>query len=142
MTKRLPGAGGSTSKGKPAGGGGGNSGGGGGSTGGTTPTVPAAPNVIFLDFNGQYVTGTMWNTNGAINAAAANLTAEEIDAIFQRVYADFAPFNVTVTLDETVYNVGIGNKFFVSKRICLKSWLLTVNSGIFQTLFVDINEKQ
>ena len=103
MTKRLPGAGGATSKGKP-GGSGGNSGGGGGSTGGTTPTAPAAPNVIYLDFNGQYVTGTMWNTNGAINAAAANLAAEEIDAIFQRVTADFAPFNVTVTLEETVYN--------------------------------------
>ena len=63
------------SKGKPV------SGSGGGSTpsggGGTTPTLA---NVILLDFNGEYVANTMWNVNGPITCAAANLTAEEADS--------------------------------------------------------------
>lgn len=88
-------------KGKP-GGGGGNGGGGGG--GGTTTTTSSS--VILLDFNGQYVANTMWNVNGPINAAPANLTPEEISLIFQRVTADFSPFNVIVTTDEAVYNAG------------------------------------
>ena len=105
MAKRAPGIGSEISKGKPIGGSGGNGGGsGGGGSTPTSPTAPAAPNVILLDFNGQYVAGTMWNTNGAMTSAPANLNAEEIDAIQQRVAADFAPFNIIVTLDEAVYN--------------------------------------
>ena len=105
MTKRAPAIGSEISKGKPIGGSGGNGGGsGGGGSTPTSPTAPAAPNVILLDFNGQYVAGTMWNTNGAMTSAPANLNAEEIDAIQQRVAADFAPFNIIVTLDEAVYN--------------------------------------
>src|SRR6185503_10471625 len=85
-------------KGKP-GGGSGNGG------GGTTPTTTSS-SVIYLDFNGQYVANTMWNVYGPISAAPANLTTEEIGTIFQRVAADYSPFNVTVTTDEAVYNAG------------------------------------
>ena len=77
-----------------------------GTGGGTSPTPPPAANVIYLDFNGQYVANTMWNTNGAINCAPANMNAEEITLIFQRVITDYAPFNITVTTDEAVYNSG------------------------------------
>jgi hypothetical protein len=48
----------------------------------------------------------MWNTNGAITCAPANMNAEEIALIFQRVITDYAPFNITVTTDEAVYNSG------------------------------------
>ena len=105
LTKRPPGSFGELSKGKPGGGSGNNGGsGGGGGTTTPTPTAPAAPNVILLDFNGQYVSGTMWNTNGAITSAPANLNAEEISIILQRVTADFAPFNIIITTDEAIYN--------------------------------------
>jgi hypothetical protein len=93
------------SKGKPGGGGGNGSGGSGGSGttgGGTTPTTTS--NVILLDFNGEYVTNTMWNVNGPITCAPANLNAEEAGVILQRVTTDFTPFNITVTTDEAVYN--------------------------------------
>ena len=60
--------------------------------------------VIYLDFNGQLVSGTVWNTNGDINCAPAALSADEITNIFQRVATDYAPFNVTITTDENVYN--------------------------------------
>jgi hypothetical protein len=89
-------------KGKPGGGGGH----GGGSGGGGVITTTTSSSVIYLDFDGQYVANTMWNVNGPVNASPANLTSEEIGLIFQRVAADFSPFNVTVTLDEAVYNAG------------------------------------
>lgn len=76
-------------KGKPPGSGGGNSSGG---------------NVIFLDFSGHYVANTMWNVSGAFNCDPANLNAEEMALVLQRVATDFTPFNVTVTADESVYN--------------------------------------
>ncbi|MGZ3837754.1 MAG: hypothetical protein ACXVMS_04860 [Flavisolibacter sp.] len=59
---------------------------------------------ILLDFDGQVVSHTMWNTNGDINATPANLTVSEVDRILQRVEEDFSPFDVTVTTDEDVYN--------------------------------------
>jgi len=85
------------SKGKPVSGGGGTTSGG----GGTTPTLA---NVILLDFNGQYVANTMWNVNGPFTCAPANMNADEINLILQRVITDFTPFNITVTTDEAVYN--------------------------------------
>ncbi|HEX3167259.1 MAG TPA: hypothetical protein VHQ93_13415 [Chitinophagaceae bacterium] len=87
-------------KGKPGTG----SGGGTGTTGGGGTTVPTLANVILLDFDGQYVANTMWNVNGPITCAPANLTSEEAGLIFQRVVTDFTPFNLTVTTDEAVFN--------------------------------------
>ena len=69
---------------------------------GNAPITP--PNAtILLDFDGQVISNTIWNTNGDINAAPANLTTSEIDRIIKRVREDFSPFNVTVTTDEDVY---------------------------------------
>jgi hypothetical protein len=90
MTKR-PTINSEVGKGKPGGGSGGSTGG-----GSTTPTVTTA-NVILLDFNGEYVANTMWNVNGPVTCAPANLTAEEMAVILQRVSTDFTPFNITVT---------------------------------------------
>ncbi len=64
--------------------------------------VPTA--TIYLDFDGQFVSGTYWNTNGDINATAANLPFSDIEKIIQRVSEDFIPFNVTVTTSQAVYN--------------------------------------
>ena len=73
----------------------------GGSGGGITSN---SVNVILLDFDGQYVANTMWNVSGPLNCTPANLTASEANLILQRVSADYAPFNITVTTSETVYN--------------------------------------
>jgi len=120
MTKR-PSINNELGKGKP---GSGTSGTGGG---GTTPTAPPAANVIYLDFNGQYVANTMWNTNGPITCAPANLNGEEIDLIVQRVITDFAPFNITVTTDEAVYNSG--NYAKRMRVIITESWEWFGQSG-------------
>lgn len=81
----------------------------------------SAPNaVILLDFNGQYVSGTNWNTNGPINAAPANLSSAEVTNILNRVIADFDPFNVVVTTDEAVYNAC--NAYKRMRVIVTESW--------------------
>lgn len=63
-------------------------------------SVPSATAVIYLDFDGQVVTNTSWNSLksiSSINAASSNLSSTEIQEVCRRVSEDFSPFNVTVT---------------------------------------------
>lgn len=76
--------------------------------------------VIFLDFNGHLVSGTMWNVYGDYYCSPANLTTGEIDVIVQRVTNDFSAFNVTVTTDETVYNAA--NSLKRMRVVVTESW--------------------
>jgi hypothetical protein len=63
----------------------------------------AAPATIFLDFDGHYVTGSLWNWYGPIDAQPAALTPAAITEIFNRVSEDFRPFNLNVTTDSSYY---------------------------------------
>lgn len=71
---------------------------------------PGSPNVLFINFAGENVTGTQWNTSlGRTTIPAkpysrdtdlANFSdAEQVDIrrIWQRMAEDFAPFNINVT---------------------------------------------
>ena len=70
---------------------------------------PGAQRLIYLDFNGHTTTGSAWNS-GTIVAPAfdldgistefSNTELNRIQAIWQRVAEDFAPFNVDVTTEE------------------------------------------
>ncbi|HYE53201.1 MAG TPA: hypothetical protein VD996_00105, partial [Chitinophagaceae bacterium] len=64
---------------------------------------PSAPATIFLDFDGEYVTGTTWNWSGPIAADAPPLTTEAITEIFHRVAEDYRIFNINITTDSIVY---------------------------------------
>ena len=86
--------------------------------GGGPVTTPNA--TLLLDFDGQVVSNTPWNTKGSIDAAAANLKATEIDRILQRVSEDFSPFDVTVTTDEAIYNNT--NSFKRMRVVITESW--------------------
>jgi hypothetical protein len=66
-------------------------------------SYPTATPVIFLDFDGQTVSGTSWNTNGPIVCAATTLTNDQITEVFNRVAEDYRPFSVNVTTDSTKY---------------------------------------
>lgn len=68
-----------------------------------TPAPGVASAVILLDFDGHVVSNTNWNTSGDIICAPANMTTDEMASILNRVSEDFSPFNVTVTVDEAVY---------------------------------------
>ena len=63
----------------------------------------AAQATIYLDFDGQNVTGTSWNWNGPINAEPAALSTAAIIEIFNRVAEDFRIFNLNITTDSSVF---------------------------------------
>lgn len=94
-----------------------------GDGGGTEPPPPPPPSnagVILLDFDGQLVSGTSWNTSGNISCAPANVTLEEANTIIQRITNDYYPFNITVTTDENVYNAA--NPYRRTRVIITESW--------------------
>ena len=68
------------------------------------PPATTADATILLDFGGERVSNTIWNSNGDINCAPANLQSSEIEKIISRVSEDFSPFNVAITTDESVYS--------------------------------------
>ncbi|HVK98107.1 MAG TPA: zinc-dependent metalloprotease family protein, partial [Flavisolibacter sp.] len=66
-------------------------------------SYPAASAVIFLDFDGQTVNGTSWNSNGPIYCEPAGISNDKITEVFNRVAEDYRPFNINVTTDSTKY---------------------------------------
>jgi hypothetical protein len=66
-------------------------------------SYPSASAVIFLDFDGQTVTGTSWNYAGALYLNNSGLTTTQITDVFNRVAEDYRPFNINVTTDSTKY---------------------------------------
>jgi hypothetical protein len=76
-------------------------------TQGTIPILNSDVNskpVLYLDFNGQYVTGTAWNWDGPINAAPSGLTNAKMKEIFASVAADYRIFKVNITTDPAKYS--------------------------------------
>ncbi len=80
---------------------------------------PANMAIIYLDFDGERVSRSMWNANGNINCAPANLTAEAMNQIIQRVTNDFSVFKVLVTTDEAIFNATTSKRMRV---IITESW--------------------
>ena len=66
-------------------------------------SFPSAKATIFLDFDGQYVTGTSWNYSGPINAQPSGFSDDAMTQIFNRVSEDYRIFNINITTDSTVY---------------------------------------
>ncbi len=66
-------------------------------------SYPSARATIFLDFDGQYVTGSSWNWSGPITAQPSGFSADGITEIFNRVSEDYRIFNLNITTDSTVY---------------------------------------
>lgn len=66
-------------------------------------SYPSATPVIYLDFDGQTVSGTSWNSTGPIYCGASGLNESQITEIFNRVAEDYRPFTVNITTDSTKY---------------------------------------
>src|SRR6187549_1327517 len=73
-------------------------------------SYPSASAVIFLDFDGHTVSGTMWNVSGPYTCNSSGLSDAAITEIFNRVAEDYRPFNINVTTNETKYNSAPYNK--------------------------------
>ncbi|MDB5252928.1 MAG: hypothetical protein JWP27_2097 [Flaviaesturariibacter sp.] len=67
-------------------------------------SYPSAAPTIFLDFDGQTVSGTQWNNvAGTIAAGPSNLTPAQVTEVYNRIAEDYRPFNINVTTDSTKY---------------------------------------
>ncbi|WP_207434174.1 Ig-like domain-containing protein [Sabulibacter ruber] len=71
-------------------------------------SFPGASAVLYLDFDGQTVTNTYWNSHfnsgNPIVAAPANLSASAITEIWKIISEDYRPFGLNVTTSEAVFN--------------------------------------
>ncbi len=72
---------------------------------------PSATAVIYLDFDGEIVTGTNWNDNGnTINALPSGLSDAEIITTWEVMAEDFRPFDVNVVTDRSVFEATPKNR--------------------------------
>lgn len=73
-------------------------------------SLPGATAVILLDFNGETVSGTLWNGGNTIVAAPATQNESERIEIWKMVSEDFRPFNLNITTIESVYQAAPANR--------------------------------
>ena len=66
-------------------------------------SYPTAQATIFLDFDGQTVTSSVWNNGNTLVCAASGMNDTQITEIFNRVSEDYRPFNINITTDSTVF---------------------------------------
>jgi hypothetical protein len=79
------------------------------------PPTTVKQGCLLLDFNGEDVSGTMWNVNGDLVCDNSGLSQTQIEFTLNRVKYDYAQFNIEVTTDESVYNTYPQNK----RRRCI-----------------------
>lgn len=77
-------------------------------------SLPGASAVLYLNFDGQTVTNTLWNSNfnngNPIVADPALLSETEMNEIWKLMSEDFRPFKLNVTTDESVFNSAAVNR--------------------------------
>ena len=83
-----------------------------------------APTVIYCNFDGEVVNQPFWS-DSIINAAPSGLSSGEVLEILKLVAEDFAPFDVNVTNDRTVYDSTDSNK----RVMCISTPTNTVAPG-------------
>lgn len=89
---------------------------------------PGAPVTVYLDFDGETLEGTHWNTESGITtldfAPAASVTNR--DAVWAAVAEDYAPFNVNVTTthpgDDALYKTSADDNEYGSHVIITDSY--------------------
>ena len=68
-------------------------------------SYPGARGCVLLDTDGYALpAGTGWNNGNAYNAASANMTDANVQAMWELVSEDYRPFSLNVTTDENVFN--------------------------------------
>lgn len=78
-------------------------------------SLPGADAVVYIDFDGEVVSGTRWVSGGTINAEPAGYTESEIRQVWEEVAEDMRPFQINVTTDRAVFDAASQNK----KMMCI-----------------------
>lgn len=68
------------------------------------PPPPTGAKVIYINYFGSTISGTMWNTNGDFTVGDAGLGQAEMDYIKGQVIRHFVPYNVVITYDKAVFD--------------------------------------
>lgn len=77
-------------------------------------SLPSAEAVLYMDFDGEVVTGTRWVNGQTINALESGHTEAEIREIWAEVSEDMRPFHINVTTDRAVFDAApIGRRMQV-----------------------------
>ncbi len=66
-------------------------------------SYPSAAAVIYLDFDGQTISGSIWNSGNRLVCAPAPMSDLQITEVFNRVAEDYRPFEINITTDSTVF---------------------------------------
>jgi chitodextrinase len=66
-------------------------------------SFPGALGCVLIDFDGEYVVGTYWNSGNPIDALPSNHTDAQKTEIWEIASADLRPFSINVTTNEAVY---------------------------------------
>ena len=69
----------------------------------TLQSRPSATAVIYLDFDGEVVTGSNWNGGNTINAEPSGLSDAEIITTWEVMAEDFSPFDINIVTDRAVF---------------------------------------
>lgn len=72
---------------------------------------PGAPNVFYLDFDGEVVNNPNWYPQ-TINALPSTLTTQQKREVFNIVVQNYVIFNINVTTKESVYNATSSTRRF------------------------------
>ncbi|MCB0397163.1 MAG: PKD domain-containing protein [Flavobacteriales bacterium] len=70
-------------------------------------SLPGAAAVIYLDFDGENVSGGRW---GTINAQPSGFSDAKIEDIWQAVAEDYIPFKINVTTDRSKWSAAAVNR--------------------------------
>ena len=85
---------------------------------GTIPllnSLPGAEAVVYIDFDGEIVTGTRWLSGETINAEPAGFDEARIREVWEEVAEDMRPFKINVTTERAIYDAAAQNK----KMMCI-----------------------
>lgn len=85
--------------------------------------------VIYLDFDGQVVSGTSWNSGNTINALPSTASSTTIRNIWNRVSEDYRPFDVNITTDSVRFNNALPNKRIRVVFTPTHQWYTVPNGG-------------
>jgi hypothetical protein len=73
-------------------------------------SLPGEVAVIYLDFDGQVVSGGKWNSGNTIDAKPSGLSDAQIKNAWYVTSEDYRPYKVNVTTIESVYNAAPANR--------------------------------
>ncbi len=73
-------------------------------------SLPGATGVIYLDFDGELVSGTSWLGGATIDAQSPNFTDAKIIEIWKIMAEDFRPFNLNITTRRDLFDAAPRNR--------------------------------